>query len=112
MSEIKQVVEGQNQYFIVGDSSYGISDVLKITLLEAEINNEENADTRRRKIQFNGCLSGARTVMSENLYGTLKRRWPILKNMHHHMRLAQKAIKVCYILENICRDWNEMAFSC
>ena len=45
--------------------------------------------------------------MSENMYSMLKRRWPILKNIHHHMRLAQKAIKVCCILENICRDWNE-----
>ena len=38
--------------------------------------------------------------------GTMK-RWPILKNMRHHIPMALKSIQCCCILENICRDWNE-----
>ena len=105
MSEVKRIVEAQNEYMIVGDSAYGISEHLVKPFSNAEINSEANEARKRKMVRFNKKLCGARTVMSENLYGTLKRRWPILKNMRHHMDLAQKAIKVCCILENMCRDW-------
>ena len=42
--------------------------------------------------------------MTECLYGTMKRRWPVLKNMRHHIQIGQKAIKACCILENMCHD--------
>ena len=44
--------------------------------------------------------------MTENVYGKLKRRWQILKNMTLHLPRAFKAIKACAILHNICVDWN------
>ena len=107
MCSAKPIIEEQNDYFIVGDSAYGISEVLTKPFSERELNNEVDQARRRRKILFNRRLCGARTVMSENIYATLKRRWPVLKNMRHHMKLAQKAIKVVCILENICREWND-----
>ena len=107
MCSAKPIIEEQNDYFIVGDSAYGISEVLTKPFSERELNNEVDQARRRQKILFNRRLCGARTVMSENIYATLKRRWPVLKNMRHHMKLAQKAIKVVCILENICREWND-----
>ena len=78
-SDIREVVEGQTEYCMVGDSAYSISETLVKPFSEAEINNEEDAATKRRKTLFNKKLCGARTVMSKNIYGTMKRRCPILK---------------------------------
>ena len=62
----------------------------------------------KRKLRyFNKRLSGARTEMTENIYGKLKRRWQILKHMTLHLPRAFKAIKACAILHNMCIDWKE-----
>ena len=105
-SEIKAVVERQNRYCVVGDSGYAISEWMIKPFSQQEIN--AASDLLQRKMRFfNRRLSGARTEMTENVYGKLKRRWQILKNMTLLVRHALKAIKACAILHNICVDWNE-----
>ena len=101
MSSAKVIIEEQDSYFLVGDSCHWISEVLTKPFSEAEINSEINPACRHQKLLFNICLLGAHTVLSENIFATLKQRWPILKNMRHHMKMAPKAIKVACILENI-----------
>jgi hypothetical protein len=46
-------------------------------------------------------LSGLRTVMSENLYGVWKRRFPILKALRTDFTLSQKIIVATAILFNL-----------
>lgn len=107
MSSAKPVIEEQHDFLLVGDSAYAISETLTKPFSEAEIQSELDGARRRRKVLFNTRLCGARTVMTENIFGSWKRRWPIVKNMRHHMSMAQKAIKATVILENICREWKE-----
>ena len=54
---------------------------------------------------YNRRLSGSRTVMSENIYGTWKRRFPISKAMRTDLELGQKIIVATGILFNISRIW-------
>ena len=56
---------------------------------------------------FNRRISGLRTVMSENIYGVWKRRFPILKAMRTEMVLSQKIIIATAILFNISRMWRD-----
>ena len=49
---------------------------------------------------FNIRLSGARTVMTENIYGIWKRRFPVLTNLRFHHGKAMKAVVVTAILHN------------
>ena len=72
-----------------------------------ELAAEGNELQRRKMKYFNKKLSGARTVMTENVFALLKRRWQILKNMTLHVPRAVKAIKACAILHNICVDWKD-----
>ena len=60
-----------------------------------------------RKTLFNRRISGLRTVMSENIYGVWKRRFPILKAMRTEMVLSQKIIIATAILFNISRMWRD-----
>ena len=61
----------------------------------------------RRKTLFNRRISGLRTVMSENIYGVWKRRFPILKAMRTEMVLSQKIIIATALLFNISRMWRD-----
>ena len=88
MSSAMVIIEEQDNYFLVGDSSHQISEVLIKTFPEAEIKSEVNTARHHRKLLFNICLYGEHTVMSENIFATLKWRYPFLKNMRHHMKLA------------------------
>ena len=74
MSSAKVIIEEQDNYFLVGDSGHQISEVLTKPFSEAEINSEVNPARCHQKLLFNICLFGAHTVMSENIFATLKRR--------------------------------------
>ena len=101
------IIEEQDNFFLVGGSSYQISEVLTKTFPEAEIKSEINTPRRHCKLLFNICLYGEHTVMSENIFATLKWRQPFLTNMRHHIKLAQKVIKVACVWENICHEQKE-----
>ena len=74
MSSSKVIIEEQDSYFLVGDSCHQISEVLTKTFPEAEIKSEVDTAHRHRKLLFNICLYGEHTVMSENIFATLKWR--------------------------------------
>jgi hypothetical protein len=47
-----------------------------------------------------------RTMMTENIYGILKRRLPCLKKMTCHVLHAMNIIRACCILHNLAIRWN------
>ena len=102
LSEAKAVIETQRRFFVAGDSGYPISE----NLMKPYSTQEAGAD--RRKRLFNQRLSGARTMMSECIFGALKRRWPILTGMRNHFVISQKIILATAILFNIGRLWGDL----
>ena len=100
-SQAKAYLERQRRFLVAGDSGYPISEVL----IKPFSNNEADGD--RRKRTFNRKLSGARTVMSENIYGVWKRRFPILKALRTDFKLSQKIICATAVLFNLGRMWAE-----
>ena len=100
-SEVKRVMEEQRRFLVAGDTGYPISEVL----IKPYSTREAGDDVRKRT--FNRRLSGLRTVMSENIYGVLKRRFPILRNMRMHLEMSQKIIVATGILFNIGRLWGD-----
>ena len=91
-------MEEQRRFLVAGDTGYPISEVL----IKPYSTREVGGDVRKRT--FNRRLSGLRTVMSENIYGVLKRRFPILRNMRTHLVASQKIIIATGILFNIGRQ--------
>ncbi len=94
-SGVKQFLERQHFYLLAGDSAYTISEIL----MKPYSNAEALGDASKRL--FNGRLSGLRTVMSENVYGIWKKRFPILREMRSHLPSAQMIIVATAILHNI-----------
>ncbi len=100
-SEAKQYLEQEEHVFLLaGDSDYPISENLMKPYTNAE------ATGHARKHLFNKRLSGLRTVMSENVYAVWKKRFPCLRYMRCHHRLAKKIIVATAILHNIAVRWN------
>lgn len=104
-SLVRPVIEGQRQFYLAGDSAYPISDVLI-----KPYSNADALDDRRKKL-FNARLCGLRTIMTENIFGIWKRRFPILKNMRCHYENAKKIIIATAVLHNIgillSDDWDD-----
>ena len=94
-SLFKPEIEANRAYLLAGDSGFPISDVL----IKPYTNEEAMANSRYRL--FNLRLSGLRTVMSENIYGMWKRRFPILKRMGEKYVKAKMTIDATAILHNI-----------
>ena len=82
---------------IAGDSGYPISEVLIKPFTTAEAANDP------RKRLFNRRHSGLRTVMTENIFGVWKRKFPILKGLRTDFNFSQKIILACAILFNLGR---------
>ena len=99
LSHAKQIIEEQIEYKIAADSGYPISQVLVKPYSAPEVN-----ENPRRT--FNRKLSGLRTVMTEDIFGCWKKRFPILRNLRCHLELSQKIIVTTAILENIAHAWN------
>ena len=94
-------MEEQRRFLVAGDTGYPISEVL----IKPYSTNEAGGDVRKRT--FNRRLSGLRTVMSENIYGVWKRRFPILREMRMNLVTCQKIIVATGILFNIGRRWGD-----
>ena len=97
----KQYIEEQREFLVAADSGYPISEVVVKPYSTADA----AQDPRRRK--FNSNLSGLRTVMSENLYGIWKKRFPILKSFRTNLELSQKIIVATAVLFNIGQMLND-----
>ena len=101
MSSVKAYMETQRRFMVAGDSGYPISEVLMKPFPIAE------AAQCVRKRLFNRRISGLRTVMSENIYGVWKRRFPIMKAMRTDLGLSQKIIIATAVLFNLARLWRD-----
>ena len=100
-SQVKPYLEQQRRFLIAGDSGYPISEVLIKPYTTAEAANDP------RKRLFNRRHSGLRTVMTENIYGVWKRKFPILTALRTDFGFSQKIILACAILFNLGRMENE-----
>lgn len=100
-SEVKPYLEQQRRFYCAGDSGYPISEILIKPYSTAEAANS------RRKRLFNSRLSGLRTVMSENLYGVWKKRFPVLKALRTNVVYSQKIIIATAALFNFGRMLND-----
>jgi hypothetical protein len=98
---LSTTVGRQWHYLLAGDSAYPIS----YNLIKPYSNNE--AEQNHAKWIFNARLSGLRTVMSENVYGIWKRRFPCLSVMRSHVTLAKKTIYATAILHYLSILWND-----
>ena len=81
------------KFMLAGDSAYPLSSKLIRPFAE----NNASEDQRR----FNGALSGLRTCMTENIYGRLKGRFPILRQLRYDLKFSKQVIIACCVLHNI-----------
>jgi hypothetical protein len=96
-SDVRQYLESVEGFFffVAGDSAYPISPIL----MKPYPNRDAGQDASMRL--FNSRLSGLRTVMSENVFGILKRRFPVLRNLRAHLPTSKVIILATAILHNI-----------
>ena len=77
------------------NANFRISEILMKPYLTAEAANDP------RKRLFNRRYSGLRTVMTENLFGMWKRKFPILNALRMDFSFSQEIIIACAILFNL-----------
>jgi hypothetical protein len=58
---------------------------------------------------FNARLSGLRTVMSENVFGIWKKRFPVLRMLRTHYPTSKDVILATAILHNIAMKLGEVS---
>jgi hypothetical protein len=58
---------------------------------------------------FNARLSGLRTVMSENIFGIWKNRFPVLRMLRTHFPTSKDIILATAILHNIAMRLGEVS---
>ena len=89
------------QRYVLGDSAYAQSDFLMTPYSEAESRIDDN------KCLFNIRHSSARVEMTENIYGMMKRRFPIVKYIRTKLRNAIRITTAAAILHNMALDCND-----
>lgn len=77
-SNMRRVIEENRVHLVAGDSAFPISD----TLVKPFSTDEAQRDPVKKL--WNLRLSGARTILTEHIYGRWKRRWPILNRGREH----------------------------
>ena len=100
-SAVKQHMESQVTYKCAADSGYRISQIMVKPYDTVAAYND------RRKKKFNSALSAIRTIMTENIFGRWKKRFPIITNLRTHLELSQKIIIATAILHNIATLWSD-----
>ena len=81
---------------IAADSTYPIS-------LKVMKHYEHPANCMQRELD--NPLNGLRTVSSENVYGRLKQRFPILGEMRSDFSQAQRIVVTCCVLHNMAEHF-------
>lgn len=96
-SEAKKFVESNASlhYMVAADSAFPLS----VKLMKPYSIAEAGADASKRR--FNSKLSGLRTEMTENVFGRLKQRFPILRELRYNLQYAQRTTLACCVLHNI-----------
>ena len=103
LSRVKAYLETlYPRVYVLGDKAFRISDVM-ITPFKRNV-----PDYNNDKILFNIRHSGARTEMTENIYGLWKRRFPILNCVRLHLQNAIAVIEATAILHNISILWGDL----
>ena len=100
-SIFKPLIEQNHRFLLAGDSAFPISDVLV-----KPYSTRDAMDDRRKRL-FNIRLSGLRTVMTENVYGIWKQRFPCLRNLRCHYQNAKDTIIATAILHNLAILWGD-----
>ena len=86
-------------WYLAGDAGYPLSATL--------IKPFPNPVGKRQRL-FNIRLSGARTVMTENIFGIWKRRFPVLTNMRFHHEKAMKVVVATAVLHNFAIEERDL----
>ena len=94
-SEVRGMLENYGRFHVTGDLAYPMLPVMVKPYPIAEAAND------RSKARFNYKHSGMRTIMTEHIFGRLKKRFPILRQLRYHLELSQKVILACCILHNM-----------
>ena len=98
-SSVKDFIEGQGHFFLVGDSAYPLS-----RWMVKPISQREVAGNPQRRA-FNRALSGARTELTENILAIVKQRWPILRmGIRMQPERASKVILSACVLHNFAMN--------
>ena len=103
-SAVKTVIESQQgatPFLLAGDSAYPLSPFLITPYTTEEALNDP---TKRR---FNRKLSGLRTVVTENVFGVMKRRFPVLNMLRANRDNARKHVIAIACVHNICIRWDD-----
>lgn len=101
-SEFKLWLEGQHEFLVAGDGGYTLSRHLMIPYTTAE----SGADPD--KALFNTKLSALRTILTECIFGILKRRWALLQHLPYNMEMSQKFILCAMILHIMSVLWGQL----
>ena len=89
----------QSRYMIAADSAYPIS--LKVM-------KHYERPTIQMHHTFNRRLNGLRTVSSENVYGRLKQRFPILRQLRMFLVSSQNVVLACCVLHNMSEAFKDV----
>jgi hypothetical protein len=102
-SAVRQFVEDFfGTFLVVGDSAYPMSK----NLVKPFSNREAAEDVSMR--HFNSALSGARTVMTENVFALYKQRFPINRTHTSNYENSKNIIIATAILHNIAVKMREL----
>jgi hypothetical protein len=102
-STVRRYLETIPGYFLLAaDSAYPISPVV----MKPYTNREAGEDDTKRL--FNFRLSALRTVMSENVFGIWKRRFPVLRMLRAFYLTSKDIILATAILHNLAVKFGEV----
>ncbi len=95
----------QHGFLCAADKAYPLSRNMITPFREPEINRALTQAEKERMRLFNGKMSGARTELTECMFGRLVKMFPLLNQLRYFMKDNQVLIMVCLILYNIKRTY-------
>ena len=87
---------------VLGDSALGLND----TMIKPYP--RPKAEQHLTKAIFNIRHCAARVEMTEDTFGVLKERFPVLKDMKYELDQAFRVIEAISVLHNLAIRWNEI----
>ena len=104
MSMFKGWLETRNELggYVLGDSAYPLSTYLLTPY------DENESQECMSKCLFNVRHSQCRVEQTENIYGMLKRRFPLVKYIRVQLNNAVRITTAAAVLHNMAVEWNEV----
>ena len=87
--------------YLLGDSAYPLSEYVLTPYPDDQARHDNN------KALYNARHSGARVEQSEDIYGMLKRRFPIVKHIRLSLENSWKVVNAAAVLHNVCIAWDD-----